>query len=492
MTTNVITSQPKPPDVALKRNGINQLVLVLVWLAVASSAIVFTEPAPVDALTFGLIAAIPIVGLFAVRAGTLVVALGLAVIGAATLIGATQIVDDFTVAAPYGADLTKGIIHSVITIYLLLAALIFTGFVALRPYAHTRLIFSALIVAGLLASLAGVVGYFGVSSLATDLFVKFDRASGTFKDPNVLGAFLVLPLLAAAHLVLHGRRFARLAGIAASGIILLAIFLTFSRGAWLMLAASFLIYTFLAFVTARTHRQRLSMVLLFGCAMLGAMGVVGAALQSPDIGEFFLQRAQASQAYDTGPEGRFGGQVRAVSAIVEHPLGIGAMQFVPRYHPENPHNVYLNFFLKSGWIGGFAYVIAILMTLLFGLGHAIRRTPHQHLFQAAFAGFIGLVVIGFIIDTDHWRHFFLNASLVWGMMAAAPRRDARLVGVRRQRRPARIVSVRLQRNRSPIRRRRILGPARRRLRRELTSPRRPRTWQPRRPQRIAYGAANDA
>ncbi|MEO1719965.1 MAG: hypothetical protein AAFR23_07030, partial [Pseudomonadota bacterium] len=205
-----------------------------------------------------------------------------------------------------------------------------------------------------------------------------------------------------------------------------------------------------------------------------------------------LQRAQASQSYDSGPEGRFGGQLRAVSAIVEHPLGIGAMQFVPRYHPENPHNVYLSFFLKSGWIGGLIYIGVVLMTLLFGFGHAIKRTPHQQVFQAAFAGFVGLAIIGFVIDTDHWRHFFVNSALVWGMMAAAPRRDARLMGkARRGRRAARIVGRHLHHNISRERRATILGPARRRLRRDLAMARRSRTWKPRRPQRIAYGAAND-
>ncbi|MEO1709598.1 MAG: hypothetical protein AAFR70_04970, partial [Pseudomonadota bacterium] len=82
-----------PPDAALKRNGINQLALVAVWLTVALSGIVFAEPAPVDALMFGLIVMLPVVGLFALRTGVVLVAVVLTVISASALISATLIVD---------------------------------------------------------------------------------------------------------------------------------------------------------------------------------------------------------------------------------------------------------------------------------------------------------------------------------------------------------------------------------------------------------------
>lgn len=480
-----------PPDAALKRNGINQLALVAVWLTVALSGIVFAEPAPVDALMFGLIVMLPVVGLFALRTGVVLVAVVLTVISASALISATLIVDDFSVAAPNGSNFQKGAIHTLITIYLLAGAAILTGFIALRPFAHSRLIFGGLLFAATLAAITGVIGYFGIGPGTTELFTKFGRAAGTFKDPNVLGAFLVLPFLAAAGMVLHGRAGMKLLGLAVGGLILLAILLTFSRGAYVMTAVGLSVFAFLAFTTARSYRQRVQMVLLFMVAMFAAMSVIGAALSSPDIAEFFTQRAQATQSYDTGPEGRFGGQAKAVDVLLDNPLGIGAQAFVPRYHGENPHNVYLITFLKAGWVGGFLYALLVLFTLLFGFGYAIKRTAHQHLFQVAYAGFVALAVIGLFIDTDHWRHFFVNAALVWGMMAAPQRRASRIAERPRYKRGARITGYSLNRNISPVRDATIVGPARRRLRRAIAS-RRQRDWHPRRPQRIAYLAANDA
>src|SRR5438034_116313 len=73
-------------------------------------------------------------------------------------------------------------------------------------------------------------GYFHLFGGASELFVLYSRARGTFNDPNVLGAFLVLPGLLVFQRLLAGRRIVR------SGLMLLimlaALFLSFSRGAW--------------------------------------------------------------------------------------------------------------------------------------------------------------------------------------------------------------------------------------------------------------------
>lgn len=42
-------------------------------------------------------------------------------------------------------------------------------------------------------------------------------------------------------------------------------------------------------------------------------------------------------------------------------------------------------------------------------------------FLVAYAAFLGVVVEGAIIDTDHWRHFYLLLALIWGLMAGQPR-----------------------------------------------------------------------
>ncbi|HEX9590527.1 MAG TPA: O-antigen ligase domain-containing protein, partial [Bradyrhizobium sp.] len=40
---------------------------------------------------------------------------------------------------------------------------------------------------------------------------------------------------------------------------------------------------------------------------------------------------------------------------------------------------------------------------------------------AIFAAFLGTVGESFIIDTDHWRHFWMMLGAMWGLFAAAQR-----------------------------------------------------------------------
>jgi len=39
--------------------------------------------------------------------------------------------------------------------------------------------------------------------------------------------------------------------------------------------------------------------------------------------------------------------------------------------------------------------------------------------------FVGHVMIGAVIDTDHWRHFFLLLGILWGCMALEKRESLR-------------------------------------------------------------------
>jgi hypothetical protein len=59
--------------------------------------------------------------------------------------------------------------------------------------------------------------------------------------------------------------------------------------------------------------------------------------------------------------------------------------------------------------------------LAVGLRTALVRTVWQPYLITAFAAFVGEVLEGFVIDTDHWRHFFLLLGLVWGLAAATVR-----------------------------------------------------------------------
>jgi hypothetical protein len=121
---NAVMLPPQP-----SRSLVHGFSLALVWLTVASGAIVLTEPAPVDLLTMVLIVLLPIVGLVAIRP-PLVVFLAIWLTGAA---GAF-------ISSITAFDVARSTIHSVISVYLYSAAFVFAAFVVKKPEAHTRLI----------------------------------------------------------------------------------------------------------------------------------------------------------------------------------------------------------------------------------------------------------------------------------------------------------------------------------------------------------------
>ena len=88
------------------------------------------------------------------------------------------------------------------------------------------------------------------------------------------------------------------------------------------------------------------------------------------------------------------------------------------HHKEEPHNVYLSMFLNAGWLGGLLYIIAVLATLAAGFRGAARRTALQGPFLIAVAAFAGVAVEGCVIDSDHWRSFFILMACIWGLADA--------------------------------------------------------------------------
>ena len=66
-------------------------------------------------------------------------------------------------------------------------------------------------------------------------------------------------------------------------------------------------------------------------------------------------------------------------------------------------------------------MVLIGLTLLLGIRHIFQtkyhKDTHKGIFTVAFSAFIGLAVEGMIVDTDHWRHFFIVIALIWGMLA---------------------------------------------------------------------------
>lgn len=400
-----ITAETAPGILVRRPGPVQRIALVAVWLTFALSAIVFTEPAPFDALMMGLILMLPLLGLVRVTPPLMVYLSIWLVAGACALIGTINAFDP-----------TKALVHTAVTFFLTGSSFVVAAFVMRRPEWHTQLIMHAYVIAAVIAVAAALAGYFNLLPGAYDLFTRYGRASGTFKDPNVFGPFLVPPVVYLLHRVLT-RSFGRAMLVSVWMVLLvLGVLLSFSRGAWINLGVAVMLFGYLTFVTAATNLQRVKILLgAMSAVMLGVLVLV-TALQFDGVAKQLSDRATMTQSYDEGPEGRFGGQQKARRLILENPFGIGAQQFAPHYHLEEPHNVYLAMFLNAGWVGGMIFALMVVLTCLYGLRHAFRRTRTQGIFIVVFACFVAHAFQGFVIDLDHWRHFHLLMALVWGLM----------------------------------------------------------------------------
>ncbi len=384
----------------------HKIALAFVWLAIASGAIVFTEPAPFDVFGAGLLILLPALGLVHVTPGLLAYfAIMLVPVGCAF----------FAILA--AIDPSRSLTHTSVTLFLTMVSLLLAAFVAKAPVRHTRLICNGAVAAGVIAAGAGFVGYLDLFPGAYDIFTLYGRVSGTFKDPNVFGASLVLPSVYLMHVLLSpagsGRKIVAAGGLM---ILVLGVLLSFSRGAWFGLAVAAATFAYFAFVTATDDRQRMRIIGGVGGAAIAGALLVLVALQFDVVANLLTERATLTQSYDEGPEGRFGGQVKAKRLILSHPFGLGAQQFDGFYHLEEAHNVYLSMFMNAGWLGGLLFAMTVAGTVVLGARHALRNSETQRLYMVVYAAFVAHACEGFVIDLDHWRHFHLLLALNWGLI----------------------------------------------------------------------------
>jgi len=377
---------------------------VLLWLMGFAGAFVFVEPGPYEIVGLAGIFLFGVSGL-SLRGALIPLALMLIVLDLGYAIAVVQVADE-----------EKAVTWVGISIFLAVTALFYAAVVSSLPQVRLDYLLRGYTAAALVAALAAIAGYFHLLGGLSELFVLYDRARGTFNDPNVLGAFLVLPAALQLQRVLTERPVMR-SGICLA-VLLVALLLTFSRAAWGQLVLVGLIVVALSLASARSGRLRLRIVSL---AVVGAAVVailLAALLSVEQVGNLFAARATLDQAYDVGHFGRFGRYVLGAELGLERPLGIGPLQFYKSFG-EDPHNSYLNAFMSGGWLAGFAYLTLTAVTLASATRFLRADTPWRTTYQVIYAAYVGVAVESAIIDIDHWRHYFLILGALWGLMAAS-------------------------------------------------------------------------
>jgi hypothetical protein len=388
---------------AAPRIATEKLRAALLWLIGCAGAFVFIEPSPYEIVGVVTIFLFCLTGL-SLRSGLAPLLLLLILLNIGYGIAVVQVLDQ-----------SKAVIWVMVSAFLATTTIFYAAMLGTNTEARLRWLLRGYVAAAMIASLVGIAAYFRLLGGASDMFLLYERVRGTFNDPNVLGAFLVLPGLLLFQRILAGR----LSAVLGNGLLLLVLlaglFLSFSRAAWGQFAFCALVVMALSFVSTRSGSER-TRIVAFAVAGAILVAVFIALLLSVDkIAGVFNERASLDQAYDLGHYGRFGRYLLGAQLGLERPLGIGPLQF-SHFFPEDAHNTFLNSFMSGGWLSGFAYLTLTLITLVTGLRFVMSATPWRPTYQAVYAAFLGVVAESAIIDIDHWRHYFLILGVLWGLI----------------------------------------------------------------------------
>ncbi|MBA6434923.1 O-antigen ligase family protein [Streptomyces sp. GMR22] len=226
------------------------------------------------------------------------------------------------------------------------------------------------------------------------------RATGTFANPNLLAAFLVLLTpIALLTAVTVAERTARVAVVTVGLLAYGAVLTTFSRAGCVAAAAGLLVLGGAYWLAPRLGRWGMRTLTTVGLAGLAAVTV--ALWVVSRAGDALGVRGQAWKA--------------AVDLAVDHPLGVGLGRAGDAVSAAVPggrtfvhaHNMWLNWLAEAGVAG----LLGILLVTVIAVASAVRAAREKSV-----AGVVGLAALtGFFLaaTVDHPANLDRIAMLFW-------------------------------------------------------------------------------
>ncbi len=381
--------------------------LALVWLMFASSFVVTIEPAPCDFLALLSI-------LFWVATG---MKMQLGVVPLLAILLAYNMGGFFSFMQ-FGNEV-KGATFVATSFYMAIMAVFFACFISENTERRMTWIMRGYIFGAVIAASMGAAGRLNIAGLAS-VFTYEERATGLFKDPNVFSTYLVFPSVMLMQGFMLGTIKYRLLSSISLLIIISALFLAFSRGAWINVTVSTILtigFTFML-TPARAMRMR---IVVFTIVVIGVAAILLALLLSVrELRELFFDRFTLLKNYDSGETGRFGNQLNAIPLLLQLPLGFGPGKFSTIFGID-PHNTFLNSFASYGWLGGISYFTLVITSFTVGWKAIMTRSPWQNYSILCYSCLIAVILQGVQIDMEHWRHFYWILGLTWGCFALSIR-----------------------------------------------------------------------
>jgi O-antigen ligase len=294
----------------------------------------------------------------------------------------------------------------------------------LRSRADLARLVQGFFISGLVVSILNILA-FGAAIAAHRPNLVEAPVVVLFNTPNATGLFLGPLVAAAAALVVFGERTERLVSLTFLVVAAPALAFSFSRGAWLGLAAALVLLAIL-------HRRRLQAFAALGAAALGAMLVP--AVRSRLAHEFNPDDPYNSVNTRTSV---WRATIRMMSQGARPLTGTGLNGFHAAITPFKavsgyredllyPHNTFLTFWTETGLLGLAAFAW-ILVAATRHATRAIRAHTPLHAYHVAFAAAAVAILVHGQLDVPYFKNdlSWMTMGLL-GMHAAALRIDRRL------------------------------------------------------------------
>jgi len=241
-----------------------------------------------------------------------------------------------------------------------------------------------------------------------------ERAIGTWIDPNAFGGFLLMIGAVIAPQIFSRCPIVRrwLVGLML-GVVVIALFLTDSRGSMLSLGAA------LVFIAALRYRRLLLIIALAG----------GLALFLPVTQRYVAKFQAGITGQDVETQMRFGEYRDALTLINRHPIigvGFSGTPEIDLY--LGVANTYLTIASHAGFVGLAAYLIMIGSAFVYGAlhYHTIRSDPDiDDVWLGLTAAMVGMLAGGvfdhFYFNIEQFHATMTTVWIIMGLMLAATR-----------------------------------------------------------------------
>lgn len=317
----------------------------------------------------------------------------------------------------YVMSMERALIYFSITVYLCLLMFFIASLVVAYRDDAIDLILTSYSLSILISSVIGIATLLGALPLGGVVLYADSRLQGFFKDPNVFGPAILLALVYYYYRMTSPAYVKNSKETVFFAIFLLAVFVTYSRAAWAAAVLGVAGYAFLNLWRSGSRQEIMRFVMGVMC-----LGIVSALLWT--VADMYGYTALAKERFELKEydNDRFAVHDLLVDKAVSDPLGEGPGQteiYLRNYSTiegsHASHNTYVRVLFENGYLGALFFYAFMLYILLISVRTSLKDWKLARFSSMCTTLYLGLVLCGFVVDTIHWRHFWIVAGFILGL-----------------------------------------------------------------------------